>query len=118
MNVIGSSFKKMLVFIDGFLCIFYLLICFVFQAKLQPSQDITIYYDTMDGLSKIIHNYPEFIHTTTKQPLCRYPVKPGTETIISDKAKVSAKLYFPKIVFVQFLCHHRINALHVKALFV
>ena len=56
---------------------------------MQPSDEITVYYETSDGLSKVVQNYAEFIYSTTKQPMRRYPVKPGTETIISDKTKVN-----------------------------
>ena len=54
---------------------------------MQPSQDITVFYDAPDNLAKIIEKYAEFIYTTTKQPLRKYPVKPG-EIIIKEKTKV------------------------------
>ena len=65
----------------------YLDLISTFQAKLQPSQDITVFYDAPDNLGKIMEKYAEFIYTTTKQPLRKYPVKSG-EVIIKDKTKV------------------------------
>ncbi len=58
------------------------------QAKLQPSDAITVYYETTAGLSKVIREFGEFIYSTTKQPLRPFPVKPGAETVISEKTKV------------------------------
>ncbi len=68
------------------------IVLYFLQAKLQPSNDITVFYKTTDGLSRIIRDYKEFIYQTTKQPMRPYPVQPGVDTIISDKTKVRTGL--------------------------
>ncbi|XP_050412605.1 isoleucine--tRNA ligase, cytoplasmic [Patella vulgata] len=56
------------------------------KAKLQPSDDITVYYKTSGKLSEIITEYRDFIYSTIKQPLQVYP--PASNVIIQDSMKL------------------------------
>ena len=64
------------------------LITHFLQGTLQPSDDITVYYQTSGNLARIIPEYKEFIFNTIKQPLLPYPVPSHTELIVQEKMKV------------------------------
>jgi len=62
------------------------------QAKLMPSDDITVFYKTTGNLARIIPDYYDFIFATIKQPMKPFAGSPPTGSDIcfidSDKAKV------------------------------
>ncbi|XP_070193742.1 isoleucine--tRNA ligase, cytoplasmic-like isoform X2 [Littorina saxatilis] len=54
------------------------------KAKVQPSDEITVYYKASEDLGRIIREFSDFILATTKQPLKLYPVPPSENVIIAE----------------------------------
>ena len=81
-------------------------LCLHLQAKLQPSDDITVYYKTSGGLAKVVPEYSEFIFGTIKQPLVPYPVPAGAEVITKENAKVSTCNVL-QLLITSFVFHRR-----------
>ena len=59
------------------------------QAKLQPTDNINVYYKASSKLSSIITSFSDFINDTVKQPLKPYPVPPQQEVVITENSPVS-----------------------------
>ena len=62
------------------------------QAHLQPSDEITIFYEvnpSTDRLSQIIPAHKDYINSTIKQPLCPFPCPASCEEIIRETFDVS-----------------------------
>ncbi|XP_041347698.1 isoleucine--tRNA ligase, cytoplasmic-like [Gigantopelta aegis] len=68
------------------------------KAALVPSHDITAYYKASPDLSRIIDEFTEFICSTIKQPLSRYPVRPHSKVIIQENMMVKANSFECTIV--------------------
>ncbi|XP_074644579.1 isoleucine--tRNA ligase, cytoplasmic-like isoform X2 [Tubulanus polymorphus] len=58
------------------------------KGSLQPSDSITIFFDTSPNLKKICHDFKDYIYGTIKQPMKEYPVLNDLEVIITDNTQV------------------------------
>ena len=60
------------------------------KAKLQPADDITVYYTVGAGgrLAAVAHDYAQFIFQTIKQPMVNGKAPAGSEVIIQEGTKV------------------------------
>ena len=58
----------------------------------MPSDEITVFYRAGETLSRIIHEFHDFIFATIKQPMKSFATTAltvnGVETIATDDAKV------------------------------
>lgn len=60
------------------------------QAKLLPTDDITVYYEVgteTDDIHRVLTAYKEYIEIALKQPFEPYPLPPGAEIIIKEETK-------------------------------
>ncbi|XP_005110126.1 isoleucine--tRNA ligase, cytoplasmic [Aplysia californica] len=58
------------------------------KAKLQPTDNIEVYYRAAKKLVAIIEEFSEFINSTVKQPLKAYPVPDSREKIITESMPI------------------------------
>jgi hypothetical protein len=67
---------------------------YFFQAKLVPTDEITVFLQPTGGLVDICRNFATFIYSTIKQPLALYPVTSGAQIIVEENNTVLLQALF------------------------
>lgn len=82
----------------------------LYQAQLQPSDDITIAFDVTQGaqdavkaLNDVIRTHKEYIEDSVKQPLVPSAHSPTLSEIIHEKTEVSINPDLPGLPSVTFV---------------